>query len=84
MITLILQGFYALASLLIYPFLLLAASTIMYFNIGVYTFVAIGVIIAFILLQILLTKVHHKLRQVITKLAYETDINVQILHDCIL
>ena len=65
-ITSILQGFYALASLLIYPFLLSAATTIMYFNIGVYAFVAVGVIIAFIPLQIILTKVHHKLRQVIT------------------
>ena len=37
----------------------------MYFNIGVYAFVAVGVIIAFIPLQIILTKMYHKLRQVI-------------------
>jgi len=63
--TSILQGFYALASLLIYPFLLSAATIIMYYNIGVYAFVAIGVIIAFIPLQIILTKIYHKLRQVV-------------------
>ena len=42
----------------------MAATAIMYYTIGVYAFLAIGVTVTFIPLQIMLTKVYHKLRQV--------------------
>ena len=63
LLTSVLQAFYGLPSLLIYPFLLVAATAIMYYTIGVYAFLAIGVTVTFIPLQIILTKVYHKLRQ---------------------
>ena len=56
------QAFYGLPTVPCYPFLLMLATAIMYYTVGMYAFLAIGVVVGFIPLQSLLTKVFNKLR----------------------
>ena len=56
------QAFYGLATVLSYPLLLMFATAIMYYTVGMYAFLAIGVVVGFIPLQMLLTKVYNRLR----------------------
>ena len=58
----LLQAFHSLPTVPLYPVLLLGATGVLYYTINLYAFLAIGVVICFVPLQVILTKTYNKLR----------------------